>query len=75
MTGYTAVVKYIWFKLKKRNDMLAFLRLTPRFKKLKCRASLELDMSQIGIVCFHLKKGEHGISFFLIKPNILNTDV
>ena len=36
--------------------MLAFLELTPRFKKLKRRASLEfcvhLDMSQIGIVCF-----------------------
>ena len=34
--------------------MLAFLELTPRFKKLKRRASLEfcvhLDMSQIGIV-------------------------
>ena len=36
--------------------MLAFLELTPRFKKLKRRASLEfcvhLHMSQIGIVCF-----------------------
>ena len=36
--------------------MLAFLELTPRFKKLKRRASLEfcvhLDTSQIGIVCF-----------------------
>ena len=36
--------------------MLAFLELTPRFKKLKRRASLEfcvhLDMSEIGIVCF-----------------------
>ena len=36
--------------------MLAFFELTPRFKKLKRRASLEfcvhLDMSQIGIVCF-----------------------
>ena len=36
--------------------MLAFHELTPRFKKLKRRASLEfcvhLDMSQIGIVCF-----------------------
>ena len=36
--------------------MLAFLELTPRFKKLRRRASLEfcvhLDMSQIGIVCF-----------------------
>ena len=35
--------------------MLTFLELTPRFKKLKRRASLEfyvhLDMSQIGIVC------------------------
>ena len=38
----------------KRNSMLAFHELTPRFKKLKRRASLEfcvhLDMSQIGIV-------------------------
>ena len=36
--------------------MLAFFELTPWFKKLKRRASLEfcvhLDMSQIGIVCF-----------------------
>ena len=36
--------------------MLAFLEQTPRFKKLKRRASSEfcvcLDMSQIGIVCF-----------------------
>ena len=36
--------------------MLGFLELTPWFKKLKRRASLEfcvhLDMSQIGIVCF-----------------------
>ena len=36
--------------------MLAFLELTPRFKKLKRRASLEfcvhLDMNQIEIVCF-----------------------
>ena len=36
--------------------MLAFLELTPQFKKLKRRASLEfcvhLDMSQIEIVCF-----------------------
>ena len=36
--------------------MFAFLELTPRFKKLKRRASLEfcvhLDTSQIGIVCF-----------------------
>ena len=36
--------------------MLAFLELTPRFKKLKRRESLEfcvhLDTSQIGIVCF-----------------------
>ena len=36
--------------------MLAFHELTPRFKKLKRRASLEfcihLDTSQIGIVCF-----------------------
>ena len=36
--------------------MLAFLGLTPRFKKLKRRASfgfcVHLDMSQIGIVCF-----------------------
>ena len=36
--------------------MLAFLELTPQFKKLKRRASLEfwvhLDMSQIGIVSF-----------------------
>ena len=36
--------------------MVAFLELTPRFKKLKRRASLEfcvhLDTSQIGIVYF-----------------------
>ena len=36
--------------------MIAFLELTPQFKKLKRRASLEfrvhLDMSQIGIVRF-----------------------
>ena len=41
---------------KKRNSMLVFLELTPRFNKLKRRASLEfcvhLDTSQIGIVCF-----------------------
>ena len=41
---------------KKRNSMLAFHELTPWFKKLKRRASLEfcvhLDMGQIGIVCF-----------------------
>ena len=39
--------------------MFAFLELTPWFKKLKRRASLEfcvhLDMSQIGIVCFTIR--------------------
>ena len=45
--------------------MLAFLELTPRFKKLKHRASLEfcvhLDTSQIGIVCFTKVSGNFEI--------------
>ena len=49
--------------------MLTFLELTPRFKKLKRRASLEfcihLDMNQIGIVCFtKLSLGILKFSFF-----------
>ena len=51
--------------------MPAFLELTPWFKKLKCRASLEfcvhLDMSQIGIVCFtKLCLGILKFSFFIV---------
>ena len=48
--------------------MLAFLELTPRFKKLKYRASVEtLDMSQIGIVCFtKLCLGILKFSFFIV---------
>ena len=42
-------------KKKEFHARLSVLELTPRFKKLKRRASLEfydhLDMSQIGIVC------------------------
>ena len=54
--------------------MLAFLELTPRFKKLKRRASLEfcvnLDMSRIGIVCFTKHcLGILKFSFFIVlKP-------
>ena len=51
--------------------MLAFLELTPRYKKLKRRASLEfrvhLDMSQIGIVRFTKRcLGILKISFFIV---------
>ena len=53
--------------------MLAFHELTPRFKKLKRRASLEfcidLDMSQIGIVCF--TKRCLGFSKFRILKKLL----
>ena len=53
--------------------MLAFLELTPQFKKLKRRASLEfwvhLDMSQIGIVCCTKRcLGILKISFIVLKP-------
>ena len=51
--------------------MLTFLEQTPRFKKLKRRASLEfcvrLDMSQIGIVCFTKRcLGILKFSFFIV---------
>ena len=53
--------------------MLTFLELTPQFKKLKCRASLEfcihLDMSQIGIVCF--TKRWLGFSKFRILNKVI----
>ena len=49
--------------------MLVFLELTPLFKKLKRRASLEfcvrLDMSQMGIVCF-TKRCLGILKFFII---------
>ena len=31
LTGYTSVLKYVWFYWKKRNYMLAFLELTPMY--------------------------------------------
>ena len=51
--------------------MLAYLELTPRFKKLKRHASLEfcvhLDMNQIGIVCFTKRcLGILTFSFFIV---------
>ena len=51
--------------------MLAFLELTPGFKKLKRRVSLEfcfhLDMSQIGIVCFTKQYvGIFKFAFFIV---------
>ena len=69
--------------------MLAFLELTPRFKKLKRRASLEfcvyLDMSQIGIDCFTKRcllslsvcsgKAIMGFLFFQLNQTYFNTDV
>ena len=55
--------------------MLAFLELTPLFKKLKRRASLEfcvhLDMSQIGIVCFTKRCLGYGFSKFRILKKLL----
>ena len=50
--------------------MLAFLELTPQFKKLKRRASLELcvhlDMSQIGMF-FFTKRGLGFSKFQILK--------
>ena len=51
--------------------MLAFLELTPQFKKLKRRANLEfcvhLDMSLIGIVCSTKRcLGILKFSFFIV---------
>ena len=52
--------------------MLAFLELTPRFKKLTRRLEfyVHLDMSEIGIVCFTKRcLGILKFSFFIVlKP-------
>ena len=60
--------------------MLAFLELTPQFKKLKRRASLEfcvyLDMSQIGIVCFTKRYlGILKLSFFIVLKRFLQVSL
>ena len=56
ITGYTSVLKYVWFNWKKKELHARLSWTNTRSKKLKRRASFEfcihLDMSQIGIVCF-----------------------